>query len=263
MLRGESACTIIVSRPLCIHRSIPSSTRRTRRSAQPPISRCVCVGALQARRSRDDGRPAGRRGLTIVGDGPERAHLERLAGNGIELVGWLHGRRDSRAVSHLDRHHPSRAKRTSASCRSRRRPADGRSSRSAAAARSTPSIDGETGVLVRDPSVDALADGMRRGRGAAVGCAAIRRARRTVFPRRASCTAVMHVVDDTMAAPAGHDGKAPQPAAGRVPRRHRRRARHGGVPVRVFAALRHRPHPDHPTGIRRSSSTSTFCRSSR
>ena len=26
--------------------------------------------------------------LTVVGDGPERANLERLAGDGVELVGW-------------------------------------------------------------------------------------------------------------------------------------------------------------------------------
>ena len=27
-------------------------------------------------------------GLTVVGNGPERANLERLTGDGIELVGW-------------------------------------------------------------------------------------------------------------------------------------------------------------------------------
>ena len=27
-------------------------------------------------------------GLTVVGNGPERQRLERLAGDGVELVGW-------------------------------------------------------------------------------------------------------------------------------------------------------------------------------
>ena len=43
----------------------------------------------------------------------------------------------------------------------------------------------------------------------------------------------------------GSDGKAPQPPAGRVPRRHRRGARHDGVLHRLPAALRDRPDRDH------------------
>ena len=77
-------------------------------------------------------------GLTVVGNGPERANLERLTGDGIELAGW----RTDEEIRDLYRTRASPpffpAKKISASCPSKRKPAAVPSSRLDAAARSTP-----------------------------------------------------------------------------------------------------------------------------
>ena len=77
-------------------------------------------------------------GLTVVGNGPERSNLERLTGDGIELVGWREDEeiRDLYRSSIAD--HPPRRRRLRHRARWKRRRAAARSSRSAAAARSTP-----------------------------------------------------------------------------------------------------------------------------
>jgi glycosyltransferase involved in cell wall biosynthesis len=59
--------------------------------AAPVSHRFLVVSALVPYKRVDLAIAAARRAgvaLTIVGDGPERATLERLAGNGVELVGW-------------------------------------------------------------------------------------------------------------------------------------------------------------------------------
>ena len=63
-------------------------------------------------------------------------------------------------------------------------------------------IDGETRVLVPEPTVDALADGLRRAASTPWNSARIR-AHAETFSRRRFVTEVERVVNDTMAAPAG------------------------------------------------------------
>ncbi len=144
MLRGGSRCTIIVSRPLCIPRSIPSSTHPPRRGGEtvPPTARpnFLVVSALVPYKRVDLAMMAARRagvGLTVVGDGPERA-AARAAHRRRRRAGRLADRTKRFASSIARRSRPScPAKKTSASCRSKRKPAAGPWWRSAVAARST------------------------------------------------------------------------------------------------------------------------------
>jgi glycosyltransferase involved in cell wall biosynthesis len=140
--------------------------------------------------------------LTVVGTGPERAHLDRLAGDGIELVGWksdgeirelyractaaiLPGEEDFGIVP------------VEAQACGRPVVALGRGG-----ALDTV-IDGETGVLVPDTTVAALAAGLQRAAATDWNAARLR-AHAERFSRRRFMAEIEHIVDDTMRAPAGH-----------------------------------------------------------
>jgi glycosyltransferase involved in cell wall biosynthesis len=141
-------------------------------------------------------------GLTVVGNGPERANLERLTGNGVELAGWrtddevrdlyrtsiatiLPGEEDFGIVP------------VEAQACGRPVVALGRGG-----ALDTV-IDGETGVLFADTTVDSLAAALTRAAGISWDAARIRR-HAEGFSRARFVTEVQHIVDDTLRAPAGH-----------------------------------------------------------
>ena len=140
-------------------------------------------------------------GLTVVGDGPERSHLERLTGDGVDLVGWrtdgeirelyrsclgaiLPGEEDFGIVP------------VEAQACGRPVVALGRGG-----ALDTV-IDGETGVLVPDTTVDALAAGLTRAAAITWDDSRIRRHAER-FSRTRFIADITRVVDETLSAPAG------------------------------------------------------------
>ncbi|MEO8677396.1 MAG: glycosyltransferase [Vicinamibacterales bacterium] len=140
--------------------------------------------------------------LTVVGDGPERARLERLAGDGVEVV----GRKTDDEIRTLYRQSMATILPgeedfgivpVEAQACGRPVVALGR-----AGALDTV-IDGETGVLVPDPTVASLANGLRRAVATAWNPARIR-AHAEQFSRTRFLAEVTRVVDETMHAPAGY-----------------------------------------------------------
>jgi glycosyltransferase involved in cell wall biosynthesis len=140
-------------------------------------------------------------GLTVVGNGPERGNLERLTGDGIELAGWrsdeeirqlyrtsiatiLPGEEDFGIVP------------VEAQACGRPVVALGRGG-----ALDTV-IDGETGVLFDDTTVDSLAAGLQRAARITWDSTRIRR-HAEQFSRARFVTEIQHVVDDTLRAPVG------------------------------------------------------------
>jgi glycosyltransferase involved in cell wall biosynthesis len=140
-------------------------------------------------------------GLTVVGNGPERANLERLAGDGIELVGWrtdaeirdlyrasiaaiLPGEEDFGIVP------------VEAQACGRPVVALGRGG-----ALDTV-IDGETGVLFGETTVESLAAALTRTAATTWDSATIRRHAER-FSRSRFVDEIQHIVDDTLRAPAG------------------------------------------------------------
>jgi len=140
--------------------------------------------------------------LRVVGDGPERGRLEALAGDGIELLGWksdeeirtlyrastatiLPGEEDFGIV-------PVEAQ------------ACGRPVVALGRGGALDTVrDGETGVLIADTSVDALADGLRLAARTSWDAARIR-AHADTFSAPRFLADIRRVVDDTMSAPVGH-----------------------------------------------------------
>jgi glycosyltransferase involved in cell wall biosynthesis len=175
-------------------------------SSGPPNGRprFLVVSALVPYKRVDLAMAAARRagvGLTVVGDGPERARLEGLAGDGVELVGWrtdeeirslyrtsiaavLPGEEDFGIVP------------VEAQACGRPVVALGRGG-----ALDTV-LDGETGVLVPEPTVEALASGLRRAADTAWDSARIR-AGAERFSRERFVTEMERVVHETMSAPVG------------------------------------------------------------
>ena len=140
-------------------------------------------------------------GLTVVGNGPERANLERLTGDGIELLGWrtdeeirelyrtstatiLPGEEDFGIVP------------VEAQACGRPVVALGRGG-----ALDTV-IDGETGVLFADTSVESLSAALTRAAGIHWDAARIRR-HAEGFSRSRFVLEMQNVVDDTLSAPIG------------------------------------------------------------
>ena len=140
-------------------------------------------------------------GLTVVGNGPERANLERLTGDGIELVGWLEDEqiRDlyrSTIATILPGEEDFGIVPVEAQACGRPVVALGRGG-----ALDTV-IDGETGVLFEDTTVESLAAGLKRAAAIEWDTARIRRHAER-FSRTRFVTEMHHIVEDTLAAPAG------------------------------------------------------------
>ncbi len=140
-------------------------------------------------------------GLTVVGNGPERANLERLTGDGIALVGWLEDEeiRDlyrSTVATILPGEEDFGIVPVEAQACGRPVVALGRGG-----ALDTV-IDGETGVLFGDTTVASLAAGMTRAAQVTWDARRIRtHAER--FSRTRFVNEIQHIVEDTLSAPAG------------------------------------------------------------
>ncbi len=139
--------------------------------------------------------------LTVVGDGPERANLERLAGDGVELL----GRRTDDEIRELYRSSVATILPgeedfgivpVEAQACGRPVVALGRGG-----ALDTV-IDGETGVLYGDTTVESLAEGLRRAANTPWDAARIRRHAER-FSRQRFVQDIERVIDDTLRAPAG------------------------------------------------------------
>jgi glycosyltransferase involved in cell wall biosynthesis len=140
-------------------------------------------------------------GLTVVGNGPERANLERLTGDGIELVGWLADEeiRDlyrSTIATILPGEEDFGIVPVEAQACGRPVVALGRGG-----ALDTV-IDGETGVLFGDTTVESLAAGLQRAASIAWDADRIRRHAER-FSRTRFVNEIQHIVEDTLSAPAG------------------------------------------------------------
>ena len=140
-------------------------------------------------------------GLTVVGNGPERANLERLTGDGIELVGWqtdeeIRDRYRSSIAAILPGEEDFGIVPVEAQACGRPVVALGRGG-----ALDTV-IDGETGVLFGDPAVESLAAALKRAASIDWEAAKIRR-HAEQFSRSRFINEFQHIVDDTLSAPAG------------------------------------------------------------
>ena len=209
---SASLCLLFVARRIALYYNRRSTivyppvetTFYTPATAAPPPAGFLVVSALVPYERVDLAIAAARRAkvpLTVVGDGPERARLEASAGSDTRFLGWctneeirdlyrstiaalLPGEEDFGIV-------PLEAQ------------ACGRpviALKSGGALETV--VDGETGILV-EPGEEALADGMRRAAATAWDPERIRR-HADRFSRDRFAAEVMHVVGETMAAPAGH-----------------------------------------------------------
>ena len=140
-------------------------------------------------------------GLTVVGDGPERAKLEQYAGDGVELVGWLEDQAirelyQSCVAAVLPGEEDFGIVPVEAQACGRPVVALGRGG-----ALDTV-IDGQTGVLFSDTTVESLSDGMKRAAGMPWDSTRIRR-HAEQFSRARFVRDIERVVDETLTAPAG------------------------------------------------------------
>jgi glycosyltransferase involved in cell wall biosynthesis len=139
--------------------------------------------------------------LTVVGNGPERARLEKLTGDGIRLMGWLPDAeiRDlyrTTTATILPGEEDFGIVPVEAQACGRPVVALGRGG-----ALDTV-IDDETGVLVPDTTVESLADGLERAAAHPWDSARIR-AHAERFSRARFISEIRAIVDDTLGAPAG------------------------------------------------------------
>jgi glycosyltransferase involved in cell wall biosynthesis len=140
-------------------------------------------------------------GLTVVGDGPERGSLQRHAGDGIELVGWredeeIRNLYQSCVAAVLPGEEDFGIVPVEAQACGRPVVALGRGG-----ALDTV-IEGETGILVADTTVEALAAGLRRAASTRWDAARIRRHAER-FSRTRFVSDIERVIDETLSAPAG------------------------------------------------------------
>ncbi len=174
------------------------------RPAPPAQPKFLVVSALVPYKRVDLAMMAARRAgvaLTVVGKGPERANLEKLAGDGIELAGWRTDEeiRDlyrSSTAAILPGEEDFGIVPVEAQACGRPVVALGRGG-----ALDTV-IDGETGVLFEAPTVDSLAAALTRTAGIAWDASRIRRHAET-FSRTRFVHEIQQVVDDTLRAPVG------------------------------------------------------------
>lgn len=176
---------------------------------QPPMDatsspRFLVVSALVPYKKVDLAMMAARKagvGLTVVGNGPERANLERLAGDGIELLGWrsddeIRELYRSSIATILPGEEDFGIVPVEAQACGRPVIALGRGG-----ALDTV-VDGSTGVLFAEPTVDSLADAMTRAVATPWDPTRIRtHAER--FSHARFLSEISQVVDDTMRAPEG------------------------------------------------------------
>jgi glycosyltransferase involved in cell wall biosynthesis len=180
---------------------VPLAAEPPNRSHQP---RFLIVSALVPYKRVDLAMMAARQagvGLTIVGNGPERANLEKLTGNGIELLGWreddeVRALYQSCVAAVLPGEEDFGIVPVEAQACGRPVVALGRGG-----ALDTV-IDDETGVLVADTSVEALAAGLTRAAATRWDSARIRRHAER-FSRTRFIHDIEHVIADTLRAPAG------------------------------------------------------------
>jgi len=174
-------------------------------SADPDRPHFLVVSALVPYKRVDLAMMAARQAgvaLTVVGDGPERARLAALAGDGVTLAGW----RTDDEIRDLYR-------RTTATVLPGEEdfgivPVEAQACGRPVVALGRGGaldtvVDGETGVLVSDTSVDTLAAGLRRAAASAWAPDRIRRHAER-FSRARFVDEIRRVVDDTMAGPVGH-----------------------------------------------------------
>jgi glycosyltransferase involved in cell wall biosynthesis len=182
--------------------SIPST--RSARSGQAGDARFLVVSALVPYKRVDLAMMAARQagvGLTVVGNGPERSNLERLAGDGIELVGWrtddeIRNLYRSSIATILPGEEDFGIVPVEAQACGRPVVALGRGG-----ALDTV-IDGETGVLFEDTTVDSLAAALTRTAAIPWDTSRIRQHAER-FSRARFINEIQHIVDDTLSAPAG------------------------------------------------------------
>ena len=231
MLPAGSADTIIVRPSSCIRRSTPTfftpaDVQPESHAARSCLRWCpTSASTWPSTRARLTG--ARCRSSATAPSGT--ASSARRPGAEVEFLGWLTRRGRARRLSPGGRRDAARARRTSASCRSRRRPADARSSPGARRR----ARDGHrrrhrragSGLRRARPFADAALARVQRD---CPSTRAIRALTPSSFAARAFATRDCgRVIDDTVAAPAGaRDGKTLQPSAGRLLRRRRRGARH-------------------------------------
>ncbi|MGE3276299.1 MAG: glycosyltransferase [Vicinamibacterales bacterium] len=140
--------------------------------------------------------------LTVVGDGPERARLEALAGDGVRFLGWIdnHDIRDlyrSTIATLLPGEEDFGIVPVEAQACGRPVVALGRGG-----ALDTV-VDGVTGVLVDAGTEEAFADGLRRAAATSWDAARIR-AHAERFSRERFRREMLAVIEETLDAPAGH-----------------------------------------------------------
>jgi glycosyltransferase involved in cell wall biosynthesis len=139
--------------------------------------------------------------LTIVGDGPDRDSLQALAGEGITFRGWCSNEEirelyRSSIATILPGEEDFGIVPLEAQACGRPVVALGRGGALETV------VDGVTGVLV-EPGVEALADGLRRAAQVSWNQAAIRE-HAEKFSRARFVAEIQAAIDETMAAPAGH-----------------------------------------------------------
>jgi glycosyltransferase involved in cell wall biosynthesis len=179
----------------------PAAPAQTAPSTQPTF---LVVSALVPYKRVDLAMMAARRAgvaLTVVGNGPERSNLERLTGDGVELVGWLtdeeiRERYRTSIAAILPGEEDFGIVPVEAQACGRPVVALGRGG-----ALDTV-IDGETGVLFGDTTVESLAAALQRAASISWDAAAIRR-HAEQFSRTRFINEIHHIVDDTLSAPAG------------------------------------------------------------
>ena len=173
--------------------------------AAPLQPKFLVVSALVPYKRVDLAMMAARRagvGLTVVGGGPERANLEQFTGDGVELVGWrsdedIRELYRSSVAAILPGEEDFGIVPVEAQACGRPVVALGRGGALDTVA------DGETGILVGDTSVEALADGLLRAASIPWDSGRIRRHAER-FSRQRFVNEMRQIVDDTLNAPAGH-----------------------------------------------------------
>jgi glycosyltransferase involved in cell wall biosynthesis len=171
-------------------------------SASPP--RFLVVSALVPYKRVDLAMMAARQAgvqLAVVGNGPERGNLEKLAGDGVELLGWrtdeeIRELYRSSTAAILPGEEDFGIVPVEAQAAGRPVIALGRGG-----ALDTV-IDGETGVLFGDTTVDSLAQAMRRAATIPWDAARIRQHAER-FSRARFVTEVRQIIDETLSAPVG------------------------------------------------------------